>query len=156
MKRIFGKKLFGIPMAVIAVILIASIALAAWGVTNLTSTGSITMTQEPPPPDYSYTVEPTVLDFGATGVYFGQPISVTSAAITVTNTGNQTINGIDVVVDEFPLHITDSSSDVVGTPIAPLGTATVTVTLTGTAPDVAPPVSSVIDLSVITATLTPE
>lgn len=150
MKKVFSKKFLGIPMAVIAIVLVAAVALAAWGLTDLTSTGLIHITETP---SESYNVTSTILAFGETYVESGQPISVTSAVITVVNDGSVTINGIDFVVDlNYHEFITDSSYEILGCPIAPLGTATVTVTLTG--PALYYPCAPV-DLSGITAILTP-
>ena len=146
MKRFFSKRLLGIPMGIVAVILVATIALAAWGITNLISTGEIVV--EPTIVE-SYEVDTNVLAFGTTYVTEGDPIEVTSQDITVTNTGTVGINGVEVLCSDVPPGLTAAPSDPGA--IAPAGTGVVTVTLTGTAPAF----PATIDLSVITATLQP-
>jgi len=149
LKKIFKKKFLGIPMAIIAVIFVAAVALAAWNVINLTSSGEIQVAA--PPPTMEWSVDTDVLVFGETNpVASGGAISVTSAAITVTNDGEADINGITVDVSDLPAGLTATPNVTANYPLITDETATVTVTLTGTAP-VGP---TTIDLSGITATLT--
>lgn len=149
MKKFLKKRFLGIPLfAILTVLLVGTVALAAWGVTSLTSTGVITV--EEPLPIQTYKVDTEVLDFGLSTVMVGGSISVTSADITITNTGNVSISGIAIVVSDIPADLT-ATPNITGTPIAPGSSATASVTLTG----IAPSTSQLIQLSGITATLTP-
>ncbi len=148
MKRFFSRKFLGIPMALIAIILTTTLVLAAWGVINLTSTGSITIddvvTQE-------ISVDTSVLVFGNTNVDEGAGISVTSAIITITNDGEADITGLAIVVSDLPAGISLATPNVTAIyPLVTNDTATFTVTLTGTAPAF----PATIVLTGITATLT--
>ncbi len=151
MKRFLKKRWLGIPLfAILAVLLVGTVALAAWGVTYLTFTGSITTTE--PPPTQTYDVDPTELAFGDTTVVRGGAVNVTSSAITVTNTGEADINGIDVVItNDAPLTLTATPNVIGDFPLATGETATVTVTITGTAS----PIYFKYALHAMTATLAP-
>lgn len=152
MKRFFSKKLLGIPMVLIAIILTTTMVLAVWGGINLTSTGQIQVTETPLTEEWS--ANTYVLDFGASNpVATGGSISVVSNSITITNIGTAQINGITVVVSGLPSAITNVNLDVVitgGSPLLPNGNATLVATLTGTAPGAA----RTIELSGITVSLT--
>jgi len=106
-KDILKKKFLGIPMAVIAIILVAAVALGAtaWFTTTLTSTGEVTVTVRP---DFDYTITPTQLDFGSHSAYVGEAMSV-DAWVTIENTGNQAIVGFEI------------SATAAGTPIGVTG-----------------------------------
>ena len=149
------RKILGVPLfAILGVLLIAGVALAAWVITNLTSTGEIRVVgppDDPPPLTETYTVDTTVMVFGVTKVSSGNPVSVTCQPITVTNTGTAKINGIDVVVDNVPIGLS-ATADVAGSfPLTKNQTATVTVTLTGVLYDL-----GTVSLEGITGTLAPQ
>lgn len=150
MRNLLRKKFLGIPIAVIAVILVAAVALAAWSVGNLTSTGSITSTEAPP--SQTYNLDTNVLVFGDTTAVEGGAINVTSGVITLTNTGEADIGSIAVVVSDLPTGITTGTPNVTATyPLETNDTATFTVTLAGTMGSH----PTTIDLTDVTATVTP-
>ncbi|MBA7604666.1 hypothetical protein ES703_11792 [subsurface metagenome] len=153
MKRFLKKRFLGIPLiAILIVVLVGTVALAAWGITELTFTGSIT-TVSPPPPTQTYTVDTTELAFGDTTVVRGGAVNVTSSAITITNTGEAAIEGIDVVItNDAPLTLKATPNVIGDFPLATGGTAEVTVTITGTA---GPLPNFKYALHAMTATLTP-
>jgi len=123
LKKLLKKRFLGIPMAVIAVILVATIVLAAWGITQLTSTGKITVTAPPPEPVFSYTVEPTELAFGVHEVVGGAWVEF-DVLVTVHNTGNQVIGcctvtsaavpaGFEMVYEDLENDITPGNSGII-------------------------------------------
>ena len=151
MKRFLKKRFLGIPLiAILIVVLVGTVALAAWGITELTFTGSITTVA--PPPTQTYTVDTTELAFGDTTVVRGRAVNVTSSAITITNTGEADIEGIDVVItNDAPLTL-KATPNVIGVfPLKTGETAEMTVTITGTATTI----SFKYALHGMTATLTP-
>ena len=158
MKNIFTRRFLGIPMAVIAVILVAAVALAAWGVTNLTSTGTITVTAVPQ--EFTYTTDGTVMEFGNPIVPGGGAISINSAPIVVTNTGNMPISGFNLSnITGLPASITGASVHTgLSTnpfPLDPGEPCTIYVKLVGTAPTTTPGNPTSIPLGGIKADLTP-
>lgn len=152
MRTVLRKKWLGIPVAVLALILVATVALAAFAVINLTSSGEITITEAPPPPPLTevWSADTTVLVFGDTSNEENQPLAVASELITITNDGEASITDIAVVLSNVPAGLTATPNLTVSYPLETSETATLTVTLTGTAPGY----PATIDLSGITATLT--
>jgi hypothetical protein len=133
-KRFLKKRFLGIPVGIVAAVLVGMVALAAsaWVVTHLTSTGTLTVT--PPSPNYEYTITPTNLVFAGAPVPAGVPFTMTATA-TVENTGNQGINGFTVSNITYPSWMAGTPHLVAyGAPIAPGTSGVVTFTLTGTAP----------------------
>ncbi len=146
MKRFLKRRFLGIPLvAIVAIVVMATTALAAWAVMTLTSTGTITVVHSP------YSVSSTALAFGDTEAITGGVIDVTSGEITITNHGVAPIGRIAVELAGVPVGLTATDSLVGIFPLATDQSATLTVTLTGTAPGE----EGQIDLSSITATLTP-
>lgn len=72
MKKLLKKKFLGIPMAVVAVILVAAVALAALYISH-TQTITQTILEPPPPPDYGTITVPDLdlQDLVAGGQSFG-------------------------------------------------------------------------------------
>jgi len=141
-KRLLVAIACGLGAGLIAVGVIAA---GNWISTRLQSSGTINATQAP---TYNYTVSSTLLSFPNTTGTDGDPFSINSGDIIVTNTGNQTINGLQLTLatGSLPAGWTPTLAGSGGS-IAPSATATVHVNIAGTLQN--------FDLSTVSFDLTP-
>jgi len=107
MKRFLRKRWLGLPIGIIASVLVCGVVVAAgaWYATTLNSTGNIIVEEEPV---FDYSVSTSTLDFGSTTVPYtqvGVPMSV-DTTITVSNTGNQDIGYFDIAMSGEPAEVT--------------------------------------------------
>ena len=138
-----------LPIVAIILVVAAGTALAvAWATQHMTATGTITVNEPPPAPDYSYTLSSNVLAFADQTVDTNAVIS-NAATVTLNNTGNQDIAGFVLTnVAGVPAGL---SLDVSGGPITAGNSGTVTFTLTG----IAPAAATTLDLTAISCDLQP-
>lgn len=135
-------------VSILVMVLITGAVYALTGATFLTSTGSIAVAA-----NEEYSLSGTVLAFGDTPSVNPDESITRVATITITNDGLTDITGIGLVVTQYPavgtgwdLVVESDDAEIVFTE-----TATLTFTLTGTAPS-AP---ATIDLTQILCSITP-
>lgn len=158
MKKFLKKRFLGIPLLVslvlVVVLLTGGVVFATtWQTNHLYATGSVIITE--PSPTYTYTLSDNHIIFGTTSKEQGSgAFTVNATPITITNTGNQAISGLNLVrTDSIVLpsgwSITSNVASIV--PIAPNTSATIQFTLSCTATTV-----GTTDLSGLIFDLTPQ
>ena len=139
MKNLMSKKWLGIPLLVIIVVCLTTTAVGAvaglWVTGHLTTTGTITINAPPPPDSYTYSLSTTAISFPNTTFNNGDPINLVSNNITITNTGNKTINSLSLTQTggSLPSGWAISNIQYQTLPLAPSASESFHVTLTGTA-----------------------
>ena len=129
----FRKRLLFIAVVAILALSVTGVAYAAFAATDIPATGTVTILD-----DYSVSVSPSTLDFGAVSGTKGDPIATVNVGVTLTNDGSVDITGFSAnctgvtgLPDGLTLALTTASSsialgDSVALNFALSGTPTVT------------------------------
>jgi hypothetical protein len=152
-QKLINKKVFGFSLMTVVLVIallavgVGAYAFNAWQTTHLQGVGSISVDGD----NYSYTLNSDLLNFSApTNVTFGQSILAT-ATVTIHNNGNKTLNDVAISNIVYPSVGSGWGLWIAVPTITAGNSGTMTVTLSGIAPNEV----STINLSNVSLDITP-